>query len=61
MLPRSSLSQALWNNRVNGSGTMVRSLLALALLLGVLISLALPAPAPRSGSVAYLKAGAPAR
>ena len=37
---------------------MVKALLAIALLLGVLISLALPAPAPRGGDLAVLKPGA---
>ncbi len=40
---------------------MIRSLLTIAFLLGVLISLVLPAPAPRGGDVAYLRAGAAAR
>ena len=39
---------------------MVRALLAIALLLGVAISLALPAPAPRGGNLTFIRAGAPA-
>ncbi len=36
---------------------MVRALLAIALLLGVVISLALPAPAPRESNLTVLRPG----
>ena len=39
----------------------IRALLAVAFLLGVLISLALPAPAPRKDGLAYLRPGATAQ
>ena len=38
----------------------IRTLLVVAGLLGVLISLVLPAPAPRPGGLAVLRAGAAA-
>ena len=44
--------------RPKGSVMTIRLLLAMALLLGVLISLALPAPAPRKDDFAVLRAGA---
>lgn len=46
--------------RPEGSAMTIRTLLVVAGLLGVLISLVLPAPAPRPGGLAVLRAGAAA-
>jgi hypothetical protein len=49
------------NPRPKGSVGMLKALLATALLLGVVISLALPAPAPRGGNLTVLRPGVAAR